>query len=433
MSSGPQALKIMTLNCGSSSAKYSLWESGRHEKRRLCEGIVERVGLEGSFIRHRPREAPEVVLHRDCPDHDSAFELIVETVLHPDYGVIEDLSDTQAVGHRVVHGGERFTMSAPIDEEVLETVEECSRLAPLHNPPNLRGIAAARQHMPHIPHIAVFDTAFFTTMPPESYLYALPYEWYQKYGIRRYGFHGTSHLYVSRRAAALLGKAPAEANLITLHIGNGVSVTAIKKGAAYDHSMGFTPLEGAAMGTRCGDIDPAIPLYVMEMEGTSPSEMSDILNKRSGLLGISGTYVDRRDLLAAAERGEERARLAVEIECHRLRKYIGAYAAALGHLDAVVFTAGVGENSPTYRSKICSGLGILGISIDEEANTQAVGRDGEATISSPEAEVKVLVIPTQEELVIVEDVLAILENRYRHYTRFSYSFEEPGFSLTETA
>lgn len=316
------------------------------------------------------------------------------------------MADINAVGHRVVHGGEKFTQSVIIDNTVIQTIEECCRLAPLHNPPNLKGIKVAMELMPAIPHVAVFDTAFLSSMPPHVYVYPLPYEWYEKDRIRKYGFHGTSHSYVTRRAARFLRKDLDKINLITLHIGNGVSVTAVKNGRAYDHSMGFTPLEGAIMGTRCGDIDPAIPLVKMQEEKISPEEMSNILNKKSGLLGITGKYVDRRDIITAAEKNDERAQLALEMECYRLKKYIGAYYAALGNLDAIVFTGGVGENSWLHRWKICNGLEAIGLTISEDKNKNAK-RWEEALISLESSKIKVLVIPTNEELVIAEDAVAL--------------------------
>lgn len=418
-------MKVMTLNCGSSSVKYAIWIMPA--RRRLCGGIVERVTIGNSVIRYKVSGKKELLYDQDCPNHDVAIKLIVDLVSNQESGVIKDLSEIDAIGHRVVHGGEKFTRSVLIDDEVIKAIEQFCVLAPLHNPPNLLGIRAAMKLMPSIPHIAIFDTAFFTTMPEYAYIYGLPYEWYKKYRIRRYGFHGTSHLYVAKRAAALLGKKPSEVNVITLHIGNGVSVTAVRKGLAYDHSMGFTPLEGAVMGTRCGNIDPAIILYIMQKEGLTPAQMEDILNKKSGLLGITGKYIDRRDIIKAAAEGDERARLAIEIECHRLRKYIGAYAAAIGGVDAVVFTAGVGENSVLHRAQICEGLEFMGLTISPEKNKQAVGNKREVDVSSPDSSIKVFVIPTNEELVFAEDVTAILENRYDIHTNFEYSFQKSDF------
>jgi acetate kinase len=280
--------------------------------------------------------------------------------------------------------------------------------------------------MPNIPHFAVFDTAFLSTLPPHTYMYGIPYEWYEKFDVRKYGFHGTSHLYVSRRAAALLGRKPSEVNVITVHIGNGVSITAVKKGATYDHSMGFTPLEGAVMGTRCGDIDPAIPLVMMRQLNVNADDMEKILNTKSGLLGITGKYVDRRDIRKAAKEGDERSRLAIDVECYRLRKHIGAYVAAMNGTDCIVFTAGVGENSPLYREKICENLNSLGIAIDKEKNEQAVGA-GEREIGSRESRVKIFVIPTNEELVFAEDAVTLLQNRYDIHTQFEYEFQKIGY------
>lgn len=408
--------------------KYSVWDADSAiQKTKLCEGNVERVALGGSFINHRTRTR-RMTVQRECQSHLEALRLIIDTITQEDCGVMQTLSEVNGVGHRVVHGGEICSTSVLIDEKVIRTIEDYAPLAPLHNPANLSGIRAAMELMPRIPHVAVFDTAFFTTMPLTSVIYAVPYEWHEKYRIRRFGFHGTSHLYVSRRAAVLLGKRPADVNLITLHIGNGVSVSAVKKGVPYDHSMGFTPLEGAVMGTRCGDIDVGIPLYVMERENISPSEMHSILNRRSGVLGITGKHVDRRDVLEAMRKGEERAKLAFEIECYRLRKYIGAYYAALGAVDAIVFTAGVGENSPEYRARTCDGLQSLGIVMDQERNSEASRDKGESEISASDSKVKIFVIPTNEELVLVEDVLAILKGNYDHFTKFEYSFQTPNFT-----
>jgi acetate kinase len=297
----------------------------------------------------------------------------------------------------------------------------------LHNPPNIAGIEAAQEILPDVPHIAVFDTAFHQTMPGNAFLYALPYEWYGMYGVRRYGFHGTSHLYVSRRAAALLNKRPSEVNLITMHIGNGVSITAIRAGTSVDTSMGLTPLEGAVMGTRCGDIDPAIITFMIEKEGFYAEEIDSILNKKSGLLGITGKYMDRRDVEKAATDGDRRAQLAMEIEAYRLKKYIGAYAAALGRVDAVVFTAGAGEMNWKLRERVLEGLDNIGIRFDRKKNEAAVSRAKESEISVDDSTVKILVIPTDEEIVFIEDVVAILEGRYETHTHFTYSFEDPQY------
>lgn len=400
-------MKVMTLNCGSSSVKYALFDLP--ERIRLSHGIVDRVAVGDSLIKHIKLDGQEYIHYQKCPTHDMAVRLVIDFLTDREKGVIQFLSEIGAVGHRVVHGGAEFTKPVMIDDAVMEKIKEFSTLAPLHNPPNLEGIRAVRKLLPNVPQVAVFDTAFFTTMPRHVFIYGLPYEWYEKYQIRKYGFHGTSHLFVSRRAYALLGKKPHEANIITLHIGNGVSITAVKGGEAYDHSMGFTPLEGPIMGTRCGDIDPGIPFHVMRKEKLGYRQMVDILNRKSGLLGISGKYIDRREILNAMNAGDERARLCFEMECYRLRKYIGAYAAGMGGVDAIVFTAGVGENSFLHRQRICEGLGFLGIQLDDEKNKQAVGGENEMEISLPASRVRVFVIPTNEELVMAEDVLALLD------------------------
>lgn len=397
---------ILALNCGSSSVKYKLylWE----KRQTLTEGVIERVGT-------------------DCPDHKTALRQIIDALTKSDNAVIKDLSEISAVGHRVVHGGEKFKSSVLIDDEVLEAIRGVQDLAPLHNPPNIAGIEAAKEVMPQVPHIAVFDTAFHQTMPEHSFLYPVPYQWYGLYGVRRYGFHGTSHLYVSRRAAVLLGKKPSEVNLITMHIGNGVSITAVKNGISVDTSMGLTPLEGAVMGTRCGDIDPAIVLFMIEKEGFYAEEIDNILNKKSGLLGITGKYVDRRDIEKAANEGDKNCQLAMNMEAFRLKKYIGAYAAILGRVDAIVFTAGAGELNPKLRSDVLTGMEDMGIKIDQTINTRTRTREKETLISTKSSPIKVYVIPTDEEIVFIEDVVAILEGRYAPHTHFTYSFEDPRY------
>ncbi len=405
-------MKVLTLNCGSSSVKYALLDMPDRVK--LCHGIVDRVTVGKSFIKHSKRGLKEAnITHRECPTHAVAIDLVLQHLSDRDMGGVTDLSEIRAVGHRVVHGGERFKECTLINEEVMKEVEACSSLAPLHNPANLAGIRAIIPLMPQTPQFAVFDTAFFTTMPPHIFIYGVPYEWYEKYHIRRYGFHGTSHRYVSKRAARLLKKDPGEMNIITLHVGNGVSITAVKRGLAYDHSMGFTPLEGAVMGTRCGDIDPAIPLYVMGREALRSDEMEDILNRRSGLLGITGRYSDRREILKAMEEGDERAKLSFDIEYYRLKKYIGAYAAAMGGVDAIVFTAGAGENSFLHRATVMEGLEFMGAKIDQEKNRQAALEEREAEISTESSRVKVFVIPTDEELAVAENVWSFLKGDNR--------------------
>ncbi len=418
-------MKILTLNCGSSSVKYQVydWE----EKVPLAQGVVERVTIGDSFIKHTPFGKDPVKISHECPDHEEAIKLIMDTLTHPDYGVIKDLSEIDAVGHRVVHGGEEFTKSVLIDDKVIKTFTELSSLAPLHNPANVKGIKAAMKVLPNVPHVAVMDTAFHQTMPEYAYLYAVPRRWYEAYGVRKYGFHGTSHLYVSRRAAVMLGKKAHEVNLITCHIGNGASMTAIKNGKSVDHSMGFTPLEGLIMGTRSGDLDPAIITYVMEKENITADEVLYILNKKSGIFGITGKYTDRRDVEIAAEKGDKLAKLAIEMEAYRIRKYIGAYYAVLGRVDAIVFTAGVGERSPIIREKALSGLENLGIYLDRDKNNKAISRNKEFVISKDDSPVKVFVIPTDEEMVFTEDVVAIVEGTYDVPEKYTYSFESPDY------
>lgn len=416
---------ILSLNCGSSSVKYQLYNWTNKEI--IAKGIVERVTVGNSFCVHEVNHKEKVILKQDCPSHREAIKLIIDTLIHPEYGAIKKLSDIAAIGHRVVHGGEKFAKSVLINQEVLKTFKELSVLAPLHNPPNIMGIEAAMELLPDIPHAAIMDTAWHQTMPAHVYMYAVPYEWYEKYRIRRYGFHGTSLLYVAKRAAVLLNKDPFQCNLISCHIGNGVSINAVKNGLSYDTSMGFTPLEGAIMGTRAGDHDAALDFYVMQKESLSPQEIDSILNKKSGILGITGKYTDRRDVVKAANNGEERAMLAVEMEVYRLKKYIGAYAAALGRLDALIFTAGVGEMSTTTRSKILEGLELFGIRYDSKKNSVARTRNKESDISAPDSKVKIFVIPTDEELVFVEDVVALIEGRYDIHTNFKYTFQEKDY------
>jgi acetate kinase len=418
-------MDILALNCGSSSVKYQLFDWSKKEV--IAKGMVERVIIGDSFIIH---EVPGRETYREeseCPDHQVAIDLIIKTLTDPNHGVLTDINQISAIGHRVVHGGEKFTCSVMIDEQVLNAVKEVQHLAPLHNPPNIAGIEAAQALLPKVPHVAIFDTAFHQTMPEYAYLYPLPFEWYEQYGVRRYGFHGTSHLYVSKRAAVLLGKPAKDCNIITMHIGNGVSHTAIKNGISVDTSMGLTPLEGAVMGTRCGDIDPAIPAFMMQKENLSAKEIDGILNKKSGVLGITGRFTDRRDVIENAASGDKRCQLALDIEAYRLRKYIGAYMAAIGRLDAVVFTAGVGEMGWPIREKTIEGLECMGICLDKERNKSAMTRKRETLITTDESPVKVYVIPTDEELVFTEDVAAILDGSYTDHMQFEYSFARADF------
>jgi acetate kinase len=411
---------ILILNCGSSSVKYKLYNWD--QEKTLAAGIVERVGIGGSFCAHELPGRDKMTISHECPDHREAIQLVIDTLTHPKYGAIESLASISAIGHRVVHGGERFIKSVIITPEVVATFKELAGLAPLHNPPNILGIEAASAVLPDISHMAIMDTAWHQTMPKHAFVYA-PFEWYTQHGIRRYGFHGTSFLYVAKRAAVLLGKDPFACNLVIGHIGHGVSVNAVKDGLSYDTSMGFTPLEGLVMGTRAGDHDAAIDLYMMDKMGYSTEEMNDILNRKSGVLGITGNLADRREIQEAAERGEERAILAVNIEAYRIKKYIGAYAAALAGVDAVVFTAGVGEMSSLIRGLALDGLEFMGINYDTEKNKLAHTRNVECDISAKGSKVRVFVIPTDEERVFVEDVVALLEGRYDVHTNFTYKFQ----------
>lgn len=417
---------IMALNCGSSSVKYQLFDWEKKEV--LAKGMVERVIVGGSFIIHEVPGRETYNKSEECHNHQEAIDLVIKTVTDKQYGVLKSVTEIAAVGHRIVHGGEKFTCSVMIDNDVLEAVKEVQHLAPLHNPPNIEGIEAAQALMPSIPHIAIFDTAFHQTMPAHAYIYPLPYEWYEKYQVRRYGFHGTSHLYVSKRAAALLGKSPKDCNIITMHIGNGVSHCAIKNGISVDTTMGLTPLEGAVMGTRSGDIDPAIPAFMMQKENLSAKEIDSILNKKSGVMGITGRFTDRRDVIEHADAGDKRCQLSLEIEGYRLKKYIGAFMAIAGKLDAVVFTAGVGEMGAAIREKAIEGLEHIGIILDRERNQKAMTRKRESLITTDDSPVKVFVIPTDEELVFTEDVVAILDGSYTDHMNFEYSFAKSDFT-----
>ncbi|MBN2055748.1 acetate kinase [bacterium] len=416
---------ILSLNCGSSSVKYQLYDwTGKIV---IATGVVERVTIGESFCVYEVNGRVAMKIPHECPTHKEAIDIIVKSLTHKDHGVLKDIHEIVAVGHRVVHGGEQFAKSVIIGDNEIAEFEKLAKLAPLHNPPNIMGIKAAMQLIPDVPHMAIMDTAWHQTMPATSYIYALPYEWYEKYGLRRYGFHGTSLLYVAKRAAVLLGKDPFDVNLVSLHIGNGVSVNAVKNGCSFDTSMGFTPLEGAVMGTRAGDHDAAIDLYIMEEEGLDPKAMTTILNKKSGLLGITGKYVDRRDITEAAADGDRRSRLAVDIEAYRLKKYIGAYTAALGSVDALVFTAGAGVKDDILREKILDGLQPMGIVFDPGKNRIARSMNIEMDITGPGSSARILIIPTDEELVFIEDVVALLENKYDIHTKFTYSFQEPGY------
>jgi acetate kinase len=416
---------ILTLNCGSSSVKYQVydWES----KDVLASGIVERVTLGGSSITHKAQGKADYVVSHECPTHTVAIELILNTLVHPENGVIKDLSGIKAVGHRMVHGGAAFARSSLITGEFIETFKVMTDLAPLHNPANLMGVEAARAVLPDLPHCAIMDTAWHQTMPQIAYSYAIPREWEEKYAVRRYGFHGTSFLYNAKRAAVLLGKDPFKANLIIAHIGNGSSINAVKDGCSYDTSMGMTPLEGLVMGTRSGDIDAGIVFHMMRKAGLHASDVEKKLNKESGVLGITGKWADRRDIEQAAEKGDKIAILAQEIESYRIKKYIGAYYAALGRVDAIVFTAGVGEMGPVTRKLSLSGLEELGIVIDQKKNELGKCRNAELDISAPESKVKIFVIPTDEELVMTEDAYALMAGTYDTHTKYRYYFQDKSY------
>lgn len=416
---------ILTLNCGSSSAKYQVYDWDAKDV--LASGVVERVTQDGSVISHKAKGKEEYVRERPCPTHKEAIELIIETITSKEVGVISDMSVIKAVGHRVLHGGDKFTKSVVVTPEVLEQFRLVQDLGPLHNPANIMGIEAAQKVLPDVPHCAVMDTAWHQTMPDTSFMYAVPYEWYEKYSARRYGFHGTSFLYTAKRASVLLHKKPEDTNIIIAHIGNGASMCAVKNGKCFDTSMGITPLEGLVMGTRSGDCDPALPFYIMRKTGMTAAEMDTALNKKSGLLGITGKYVDRRDVHSAADAGDKRAQLAQDMECYRLKKYFGAYLAALGPVDAIVFTAGVGEFAPHIRLKTCEGLEHLGIKLDPKKNELARTRNAETCISADDSKIKIFVIPTDEELVMTEDAYALMKGTYDVHTNFTYSFQSPDY------
>ncbi len=395
-------MKVLVLNCGSSSLKYQLINMQNEEV--LAKGIAERIGIEDGFVKHEAIGKDKLFVEENMGNHKAAIKIVLKAISDPTYGAIESMDEIFAVGHRVVHGGEKFTGSILITEEVKATLEECSDIAPLHNPPNLMGIYACEEILPNVPMVAVFDTAFHQTMPKSSFLYALPYELYEKYQIRRYGFHGTSHKYVAQRAAELLDKPLESLKIVTCHLGNGASVAAVDGGKSVDTSMGFTPLEGLVMGTRCGDIDPAIVAFLQDKAKLSVAEINNIMNKKSGVLGISGISNDFRDLESASAEGNERAQLALDIFHKRVKKYIGAYAAEMGGLDAVVFTAGLGENSADTRKEVCQGLEFLGIKIDDEKNNV---RGKETIVSTDDSATKVLLIPTNEELMIARDTVKL--------------------------
>lgn len=402
-------MKILVINCGSSSLKYKLFYIKDYENKEytvLAKGLVDKIGLPGSTLKHYYNENEFIEISQDVPNHKTAVEMMLDALLDKDYGVLKDVSEIAAVGHRVLHGGEKFSDPVIITREVMEVLKECIEMAPLHNPPNIVGIKATRQLLPDTPMVAVFDTAFHQTMPEHAYIYGIPYDLYEKYHIRRYGFHGTSHRYVSLKTAEFLKRPLEELKLVTLHLGNGASVSAVKYGKSIENSMGFTPLGGMVMGTRCGNIDPAIIPYIMEKENIPVDEITDFLNKKCGVLGISGNYSDFRDLEQSALAGDHRAQLSLKIFAYQAKKYIGSYTAVMNGLDAIVFTGGIGENSITVRKLICRNMDYFGIKIDEEKNNI---RGVEADITAKDAKTKVLIIPTNEELMIALDTVSLIK------------------------
>ncbi len=396
-------MKILVLNCGSSSLKYQLIDMDNQDV--MAVGLCERIGIDGR-LKHTPKGKDSFVSEDAMKDHTDAVQMVINALLDKEHGVISDVSEINAVGHRVVHGGEYFSKSVVINDEVIKAIEACIDLAPLHNPANLIGIRACEKLMPGIPQVAVFDTAFHQTMPEKAYLYAIPYELYEKHKIRKYGFHGTSHKYVSQRAVKMLGKDASELKVITCHLGNGGSICAVDGGKSVDTSMGFTPLEGLVMGTRCGDMDPAVVSFLMEKENMTNKDVDNLMNKKSGVLGLSGVSSDFRDLESAANDGNKRAKIALDSFHYRVAKYIGEYYAALGGADAIVFTAGLGENSKTSRKAVCDYLKCFGIEIDDDKNSI---RGKEIDIASESSKVRVLVIPTNEELMIARDTKELLD------------------------
>ena len=396
-------MKVLVINCGSSSLKYQLIDSVTEVA--LAVGLCERIGIDGR-LNHTPNGGEKVVIEQAMPDHEVAIRMVLDALTNENYGVIKNLDEIDAIGHRLVHGGEKFTKSVIIDDEVIAGVEECSPLAPLHNPANLIGVRACQAIMPGVPNIGVFDTAFHQTMEPVAYMYGLPYEYYEKYKVRRYGFHGTSHSFVSKRAIQMLNLDPDNSKIIVCHLGNGSSIPAVKNGKVVDTSMGMTPMEGLVMGTRCGDMDPTIVEYLAHSLNKSLEEVMVILNKKSGVLGISGVSSDFRDLDKASNEGNERAKLAVEVFSYRTAKYIGSYIAAMNGVDAIVFTAGLGENNIVVREQILNHFGYMGITLDKEANQI---RGEEKIISTPDSKVTVAVIPTNEELAIAHETVALLK------------------------
>lgn len=397
-------MKILVLNCGSSSIKYKLYDMENEAV--LAQGGIEKIGLPGSFLKLKMPNGEKKILEKDIPEHTTGVEFIFQVLTDPEIGALKSLNELDAVGHRMVHGGEKFNKSVVLTQEVLDAFVACNDLAPLHNPANLKGVNAVSALLPEIPQVGVFDTAFHQTMPDYAYMYAIPYEMYEKYGVRRYGFHGTSHRYVSQRVCEYLGIPAEGSRIITCHVGNGGSISAVKDGKCVDTTMGLTPLEGLMMGTRSGDIDGGAITFIMEKEGLTPTDMSNLLNKKSGLAGISGVSSDMREVSGAADKGDKRCQLALQMYAYRIKKYVGAYAAAMGGVDVILFTGGVGENQSDIREAVCSGLEYMGVAIDITKNNSIHG--DEAVISTPDSRVKVCVIPTDEELMIAKDTMALV-------------------------
>ena len=396
-------MNVLVLNCGSSSVKYKLFQMP--EGKVLAQGGVEKLGLSDSFLKLKLPSGEKVVLEKDMPEHTVAIDFILKTITGSEYGCIKSLSEIDAVGHRLVHGGDKFSESVVITDAVVESVKQCIDLAPLHNPSTLKGVAAVTELIPGVPQVGVFDTAFPQTMPQRAFMYALPYEYYEKYGVRRYGFHGTSHRFVSKRACEFLGLDYNKARIITAHIGNGASMCAIKEGKCIDTTMGLTPTEGLMMGTRVGDVDPGALVFIGEKEGLSMAQLSEVINKKSGVLGVRGVSSDMREIEEAISQGNERAKLALEMYDYRIKKYVGAFTAAMGGLDLLIFTGGVGENQTTTREYVCEDMQYMGIEIDKTLNAKIHG--DEALLSTKESKVKVVVIPTDEELMIALDTVAL--------------------------
>lgn len=395
-------MKVLVVNAGSSSIKYQVFDMT--DESVLAKGLVDRVGIPGTTLKHEPAGKDDVLIKKDLPNHTEGMKLVLEVLINEEYGCLKSMDEVGAVGHRVVHGGEDFAASVVINDKVKKVIRDCFDVAPLHNPPNLMGIDACQELMPNIPHVAVFDTAFHQTMTAGNFMYALPYDVYEKYKVRRYGFHGTSHFYVSHRAADMLGKPYADCKIVTLHLGNGASMAAIKDGRVIDTSMGFTPLEGLVMGTRSGDIDPAIVFFLMEKLNMDASEANNYFNKKSGLLGLSGVSNDLRDILEAADAGNERAQLALDVYYNKIKGYIGNYIAKLNGCDCLVFTAGVGENGIDVRENICKDLEALGIKMDAAKNKV---RGKEVDVAADDSKIRIFIIPTNEELVIARDTYGL--------------------------